>query len=125
MTIGFLVTSLTKALISWLLSLARRLALGRALVVPNFFHLRMMEANVLKIKNRNQLFKKVFRLFAMRHEIALRCILFTLIILEMFLQFDWSSPVVNSIDWTGFGKEHPCLYKVPQLTVHVRAKTKT
>ena len=22
----------------------------------------------------------------------------------MFLQLDWSSPVVNSIDWTGFGK---------------------
>ena len=40
-TIGFLVTSLTKAL----LSLAGRPALGRVLVVPNFFHLRMMEAN--------------------------------------------------------------------------------
>ena len=51
----------------------------------------------------------------MRLEIELRCILFPLIILEMFLQLDWSTPVVNSIDWT---------YKVPQLTVHVRAKTK-
>ena len=45
-TIGFLVTSLTKALLPWLLSLAGRPALGRVLVVPNFFHLRMMEATV-------------------------------------------------------------------------------
>jgi hypothetical protein len=35
----------------------------------------------------------------MRLGIELRCILFPLIILEMFLQVDWSSPVVNSIDW--------------------------
>ena len=42
----------------------------------------------------------------------------------MFLQLDWSPPVVNSIDWTWFGKAHTCLYKVPQLTVHVKAKTK-
>ena len=34
-TIGFLVTSLTKALLPQLLSLARRPALGRVLVVPN------------------------------------------------------------------------------------------
>ena len=53
-----------------------------------------------------------------------RCILFPLIILEMFLQLDWSPPVVNSIDWTWFGEEHTCLDKVPQLTVHVGAKTK-
>ena len=33
-------------------------------------------------------------------------------------------PVVNSVDWTWFGKVHTCLYEVPQLTVHVRAKTK-
>jgi hypothetical protein len=33
-------------------------------------------------------------------EIELRCILFPLIILEMFLELDWSPPVVNSIDWT-------------------------
>ncbi len=39
------------------------------------------------------------------------------IILEMFLQLDWSPPVVNSVDWTWFGKAHTCLYKVPQLTV--------
>ena len=37
----------------------------------------------------------------MRLEIELRCILFPLIILEMFLQLDWSPPVLNS---TG-----PCL----------------
>ena len=49
---------------------------------------------------------------------------FPLIILEMFLPLDWSPPVVNSIDWTWFGKAHTCLYKLPQLTVHVRAKTK-
>ena len=45
-TIGFLVTSLTMALLPRLLSLAGRPALGRVLVVPNFFHLRMMEATV-------------------------------------------------------------------------------
>jgi hypothetical protein len=67
---------------------------------------------------------QVFRPFSMRPEIELRCILFPLIILEMFLQLDWSTPVVNSIDWTWFGKAPTCLYKVPQLTVHVRAKTK-
>ena len=42
----------------------------------------------------------MFRPFAMRLEIELRCILFPLIILEMLLQLDWSPPVVNSIDWT-------------------------
>jgi hypothetical protein len=46
-TISFLVTSLTKAGLPRLLSLARRRALGIVLVVPNFFHLRMLEANVL------------------------------------------------------------------------------
>jgi hypothetical protein len=44
--IGFLVTSLTKALLPQLLSLARRPAQGRVLVVPNFFHWRMMETTV-------------------------------------------------------------------------------
>ena len=42
----FLVTSLTKALLPQLLSLARWPALGSVLVVPNFFHLRIMEATV-------------------------------------------------------------------------------
>ena len=42
----------------------------------------------------------------MRIGIELWCILFPLIILEMFLQLDWSPPVVNSIDWTWFGKAH-------------------
>ena len=45
-TIVFLVTSLTMALLPRLLSLARRPVLGRVLVVPNVFHLRMMEATV-------------------------------------------------------------------------------
>jgi hypothetical protein len=45
-TIGFLVTSPTKALLPRLLSLAGRPALGRVLVVLKFFHLRMMEATV-------------------------------------------------------------------------------
>ena len=55
---------------------------------------------------------------------VLRYILFPINILEMFLHVDWNPPVVNSIDWTLFGKSHTCLYKVPQLTVHVRAKIK-
>ena len=45
-TIGFLVTSQTKAFLPQLLSLAGRPALGRVLVVPNLFQLRMMEATV-------------------------------------------------------------------------------
>uniref|UniRef100_A0A4W5Q4V4 Tyrosine-protein kinase n=1 Tax=Hucho hucho TaxID=62062 RepID=A0A4W5Q4V4_9TELE len=45
-TIGFLVNSLTKALLPRLLSLAGRPALGRVFVFPNFFHLRMLEATV-------------------------------------------------------------------------------
>ena len=40
------VTSMTNALLPRLLSLAGRPALGRVLVVPNFFHFRMMEAIV-------------------------------------------------------------------------------
>ena len=44
-TIGFLVTSLTKDLLPRLLSLAGP-ALGRVLVVPKFLHLIMMEAAV-------------------------------------------------------------------------------
>ena len=46
LTIMFLLTSLTKTLLPRLLSLARRPALGSVLVIPNFFHLRMMEATV-------------------------------------------------------------------------------
>ena len=46
-TIGFLVTSLTKALLPRSLSLDGRPALGRVLVVLNFFHLRMMEVTLL------------------------------------------------------------------------------
>ena len=46
-------------------------------------------------------------------QIELKCILFPLIILEMFLQLR----VVNLVDLTCFGKAHTCLYKVPQLTV--------
>ena len=45
-TIEFLVTSLTKALLPRLLNLAGRPALRRVLVVPNFLHLRMMEVTV-------------------------------------------------------------------------------
>ena len=45
-TIRFFVTSLTKALLPRLLSLAGRSALGRLLVVLNFFNLGMMEVTV-------------------------------------------------------------------------------
>jgi hypothetical protein len=44
--IAFLVTSLTKAILDRFLSLAGRTALGRVLVVPYFFHLRIMEDTV-------------------------------------------------------------------------------
>ncbi|KAK3535077.1 hypothetical protein QTP70_003027 [Hemibagrus guttatus] len=46
-TIRLLVTSLTKVRLPRSLGLAGRPALGRVLVVPNFFHLQMMEATVL------------------------------------------------------------------------------
>ena len=46
-TIGFLVAWLAKALHPILLSLAGCLDLRRLMVVPNLFHLRMMEATVL------------------------------------------------------------------------------
>ena len=46
-TIGFLVTFLTKALLPQLHSLTGRPALGRVSVVPNIFHLRITEATVL------------------------------------------------------------------------------
>ena len=42
----------------------------------------------------------------MKLKIELRCILFPLIILEMFLQLNWSPPVVNSVDWTWFIRSH-------------------
>jgi hypothetical protein len=45
-TIRLLVTYLTKALLPRLLSLAGMPALGRVLVVPNFFHFKMIEATV-------------------------------------------------------------------------------
>ena len=49
-TIWFMVASLTKALLPQLLSLAGRPALGRVLVIPNIFLLRM-EATVFLGRN--------------------------------------------------------------------------
>ena len=43
----------------------------------------------------------------MKLKIELRCILFPLIILETFLQLNWSPPVVNSVDWTWFVRHTP------------------
>ena len=45
-TIGFSFTSLTKAFLPRLIRLNGRPALGRVLVVPNLFHLRMTKATV-------------------------------------------------------------------------------
>ncbi len=47
--IGFFVTTLTKALLHQLLSLARRPALKRILVVSNFFHLRVTASVTLQL----------------------------------------------------------------------------
>ena len=52
-TIGFLVISLTKALLVRLLSLARRPTQGIVVVVPNFFHFIIIEATVLLGNFRN------------------------------------------------------------------------
>ena len=43
----------------------------------------------------------------MRLEMELRCILFPLIILEMFLQLDWSPPVVKSVIEHDLGRHTP------------------
>ena len=59
-----------------------------------------MFAKLFKIKNRNLIYISIETLWYETKENELRCILFLLIILEMFLQFNWSPPVVNSIDWT-------------------------
>lgn len=48
-TTGFLITSHIEAFLLRLLSLAERPALGRDLAVPNFFHLRIIEATVLLV----------------------------------------------------------------------------
>jgi hypothetical protein len=50
--------------------------------------------------------------FAITLQIELRCIQFTLIILEMSQQLDWSPPVTNNIFWTWFRKKHTCLHWV-------------
>lgn len=44
---GLFFTSLTKVLLARQISLAARQSLGRVIFVPNFFHLRNMEATVL------------------------------------------------------------------------------
>ena len=75
----------------------------------------------MREKNWNTFFTLLFKPFAMTLEIDLKCILGSS--LKVFLQLDWSPPVVNAIDWTWFGKAHTCLYKVPQLTEYVRSKT--
>ena len=68
MTIRFLVTSLTKALLPQLLSLAGWPSLERVLVVPNFFHLRMMEATVfLETFNAADIFLVTFPRSVLRH----------------------------------------------------------
>lgn len=46
---GFFFTSLTQTLLPWLLSLAGWPGLRRVLVIPNFFHYRIMEAALLLV----------------------------------------------------------------------------
>ena len=66
--IRFLLTSLTKALLRLLLSLAERPALGRVLVVPNFLHLRIMEATVVLVTfNTAEMFFVAFPRCVPRH----------------------------------------------------------
>ncbi len=55
-TIRFLVTTLTKALLHQLLSLARWPALGRVLVVSNVFHLRLTETTCFCDSSMKQIF---------------------------------------------------------------------
>ena len=65
--VGFLVTSLTKALLPWLLSLARRTALGRVLVVLNFFHGTMEATVFLGTFNAAEFFKISFPISVLWH----------------------------------------------------------
>ena len=59
-----------------------------------------MFANVLQVKKLKYLIYISIQTPSMRLEIELRCILFPLFILEVFLQLNWSPLMVNSIDWT-------------------------
>lgn len=45
----------------------------------------------------------------------------SLIVLEMFLQLIWSPPVVDSPDWTWFGRHTPVYIRPHSCTVHTRA----
>ena len=42
----------------------------------------------------------------------------------MFWHLYWSPLAVNSTDWTWFGKAHNWLYKISNLKMHIRAKSK-
>lgn len=81
------------------------------------------EPNVCSIsQEHNRPVCKYSHKFSMKFNLERRCI--PPITLEMFLQLHWSPSAGNSVDRTRFAKAHGCLYKVPQLTVHVRAQTR-
>lgn len=66
---------------------------------------------VLLHRNMTHVSVSIHTSLAWNPKIELRC--FPLVILQMFLQLHWTPSVVNSVDWTWFGKAHACLYKVP------------
>ena len=83
-TIWFLVTSLTKALLPRLLSLDERPAQGRVLWLKNFFHLRMMNATV---------FLGTFN--------AAEMFCYPSPVLELYVQFLWHHGLVFALTCTG------------------------
>jgi hypothetical protein len=76
---------------------------------------------VLWKQHKKSSIRKVFRPLPSSHILLHYSLILFLIHLHTIPQLDWSLPVINSIDWTWFGKANSCL--VP-LLVHVREKTK-
>lgn len=54
----------------------------------------------IHFSSHNDKVKKVFTAISVKLKGELKCILFPLIISQMFLQLEWSPPVVNSADRT-------------------------
>ncbi len=87
-TIRFLVTSVDKALLHQLLSLARRPALGRILVVSNFFHLRVTETTCFCEPSVKQNFFS---------ELFPRCVAWCKLVSELYRQLFWPQGLVFAL----------------------------
>ena len=79
-----------------------------------------------KIKNENLMFwvNKYSTTLLWHSKLRSRASDFLLSSLRCLYNWIGGPPVATSIDWTWFRKKHTVLYKVPQLTVNIRAETK-